>query len=308
MKKFLFLLLVSFLSVPYISLAASLQLSSASSVLSPGQILQINCTLDTQAEYINAVEGKIEYPSDLLHLEKIIEGGSIISFWVEKPHLENGQIRFSGIIPGGYSGKNGQLFSLRFSVQAVNDDKIGNMSVKDAIILLNDGLGTETNAIIKNFDFQITSQNSPKSASTTESFPMIIDYEQPEKFSPLLVRNENVFEGKYFVVFATQDKLSGLDHYEILETKKMMQDMKDDEILSPASDGWEIANSPFVLSDQSLKSYIYIKAVDQSGNGRLAVLLPSEHVQWYEKIGFWVIIVGLVVIILGFIFLYKKRV
>lgn len=304
MKKILFLLIICFLFVPRVSLAAILNLSSSALTLPPGQLLRVDCMLDTQLQEVNAVEGLVEYPTDLLRLEQIIDGGSIINFWVEKPRLENSQIKFSGIIPGGYVGNTGRLFSLRFTTKTVADEKTGVVSLAGAKVLLNDGAGTETKTVFSNLVFTINS----RAILDAQPVVAIVDHEQPEKFSPLLVKDENVSDGKYFVVFAAQDKLSGVDHYEVLETKKSVLAKDGGEILPPASDDWKIAESPFVLSDQSLASYVYIKAVDQSGNSRVALLLPSGHPAWYEEVVFWVIIVGLAIIIFGLFYLRKKRV
>ena len=69
-------------------------------------------------EPLNAIEGKIRFPPDLLELKNIEDGNSIINFWIERPVAgEAGKITFSGITPGGYQGERGLVFSLIFLVK-----------------------------------------------------------------------------------------------------------------------------------------------------------------------------------------------
>jgi len=87
---------------------------------STGAELRLGLFLDTEGEEINALEGKIGFPLDNLELKEIRDGGSLISFWLDKPSLPQDcpnnicSLSFSGIIPSGYSGKQGLLLSLVF--------------------------------------------------------------------------------------------------------------------------------------------------------------------------------------------------
>lgn len=60
-----------------------------------------------------------------------------------------------------------------------------------------------------------------------------------------------IFDGKYFLVFATQDKGSGISHYEVCEGGKRK---------------CAIAESPYLLQNQKLNQKIFVKAVDKNGN------------------------------------------
>jgi len=101
-------------------------------------------------------------------------------------------------------------------------------------------------------------------------------------------------------VFATQDKGSGIDYYEIKESRqKFLKIFKK----------WVIAESPYVLKDRKLRSYVYIKAVDKAGNERIAVVEPRYPIKWYENYWIWIIII--LAIIFSFIVikgnLWKKQ-
>ena len=134
------------------------------------------------------------------------------------------------------------------------------------------------------------------------TFRVMIDATPPEEFKPEIGQDPSIFEGKYFLSFATTDKTSGIDYYEVKEAPK--------EILRlPTGQGkrdWKRAESPYLLEDQYLKSKISVKAVDKAGNERISEIIPPA-----KPFPFWiipVIIVGLVII--GWItkkYLFKKH-
>src|SRR3989344_4835035 len=68
-------------------------------------------------ELLNAVEGTLRFPPDFLELKSVDDANSIINFWVEYHTVStNGDVRFSGITPGGYKGRYGLIFSATFKV------------------------------------------------------------------------------------------------------------------------------------------------------------------------------------------------
>ena len=66
------------------------------------------------------------------------------------------------------------------------------------------------------------------------------DTEPPLPFTPKLERDPNLDGGKYVVIFNTEDKDSGIDHYEVKD----------------GSGPWVVAESPYVLKDQSVSGDI----------------------------------------------------
>jgi hypothetical protein len=245
--------------------AAELKLSSPIPELGANQQFQVDLILDTQGEEINAIEGKIAFPENLLEIKEIRDGNSIINFWIERPSIS--QMVFSGIIPGGYLGE-GFIFSAIFQTKKEGEGIVG---IQDAKILLNDGSGTSARLSIFNFQFNIKEAGIPKEVR----IPGIQDNYPPEEFKPEITQNAEMFGGKYFLVFATQDKGAGIDHYEVCEGSKRK---------------CAVSESPYVLKDQKLKSYIYVKAVDKAGNERIITVPPQNPLKWYEKYLGWSII------------------
>jgi len=260
--------------------AAEIRVDSKSQEIKTGEQFSASVFLNTEGESINAVEGKILFPADLLDLKEIRDGNSIINFWVEKPKVTGNQIIFSGIIPGGYQDAKSFLFSVIFQAKTIGNSAI---EISDAQVLLNDGKGTLAKTAIFNFQFSISKEASNFEGQAPNP---IEDIESPEDFKPEISQNIGMFDGQWFLVFATQDKGAGIDHYEILETGNKRQEAR----------GWITAESPYVLKDQKLKSYIYVKAVDKAGNEKIETFLPKYPPRWYGQPLIWsIIILGIII-------------
>lgn len=277
MKKiYLIIFILTSYLLPQSTLAARIFFNPPSSYLNIEDSFEVNIFIDTENEDINALEGKLTFPSHLLDLEKIYEKNSIISFWIEKPHLKNSSIIFSGIIPGGYLGEKGSLFSLIFKTKKEGSDFLKIDSIKS---LIHDGAGTETKTKKSEFSFSISKDIDQTSKVSLD------DQTPPEPFTPIISKNDKIFDGKYFLVFSTKDKDSGIDRYEIKEGQKGT---------------FTIAKSPYLLKNQKLDKKIYLQAIDKASNERI-VIIPPSNIPLYQKI----IVLGIIIIVVIFI-TFKK--
>lgn len=241
---------------------AELYFGAHSQEVGVGKNFEIGVFINTEAEFINAAEGEIVFPSDV-ELIGIRDGNSITSLWIRPPRLiETGRVAFAGVIPGGYFGSRGQLFSL--ILRAKREGPI-TITTSDERILLNDGQGTPTNVMRAPLSLNV----SLKAAA--EAFLPPLDTDPPEPFTPIITRNPNLFGNRYFLVFATQDKGSGVREYQVQERKFFK---------NPKERKWQTAESPYLLRDQRLRSYVFVKAIDNDGNERLEILVPQTP--WYE--------------------------
>lgn len=275
-----------FITIPVF--AAELSVISQSSEIGLNNEFEINLLISSKNENINAIEGKIIYPIDLLEIKNIYDGDSVMSFWMEKPSLKSeSYISYSGIIPGGYSGKDGKIFSIVFQAKK---EGFGDIEISDAKLLIDNGKGTESKTKISNFHFTISEKNKEIIILKNNK-----DNKPPESFVPQIAHDKNIFNDKWFLVFVAQDKDSGIDYYQIYETSKK---------ILPKYAEWMTAESPQILTDQKLKSFIYIKAVDKFGNERIEIIPPKNPQKWYENYIFWIIISILILIIYALI---KKR-
>lgn len=311
---------------PVPAFAAELKLSSSQTQeIALGQQFQVDLLLDAEGESLNAIEGKIVFP-DILELKNIYDGDSIISLWVEKPSLNSkfyplNSVFFSGIIPGGFRGvlspywqglKPGKVFSLIFEAK---NPGAGTIEAKDVRTLLNDGKGTETGVKTSNYpsdsaggQFLISKQIPIRRFGGQTPTLETKDGEPPESFRPEIIRDPNVSDNKWFLVFAAQDKGTGIERYEILEKKEYrirnLGPSPESYILHSKS--WIKAESPYILNDQKLRSYIYVKAVDGAGNERTVIIEPRYPLKWYENYWIWVIII-LIIMVAVLLFLRQKK-
>ena len=269
-----------------------------------GDIFEASFFIDTEGKDINAIEGKIVFPEKLLGIKEVSDGNSIVNFWVERPNEKNGEISFSGIIPGGYLSKKGFIFSVIFRSLG---EGVSPVEIKSIRVLANDGKGTPVETSVNNIQFNISKKIETILISTSSNYQIepskAKDLILPEIFEPKVVGDSSMFNGKYFLVFATQDKGSGIDHYEVLE-QKVLNIFNSQFVMWEK--GWIKTDSPYVLNDQSIHSYIHVKAVDKNGNERIVVISPKNSVKLFEIWWTWVIIV-VILTILYFSVHYKLR-
>jgi hypothetical protein len=86
-----------------------------------------------------------------------------------------------------------------------------------------------------------------------------------------------LFDGAYFVSFETQDKASGIKEYALAEKKSFFA-------FRPKDSAYQVVVSPAKLSDQTRSSYIFIKAIDNNNNERIAILSPETGLAVYKHI------------------------
>ncbi len=278
--KIIFLLSIFYFLFSFPVSASELSLSAKKADFQPGEEFLVSIFLNTENESINALEGKIVFPVGLLELREIRDGNSLITFWLERPKTSNGEIVFSGIIPGGYFDKKGLVLDLVFQTKQIGS---GSIILDDGKVLLNDGQGTIAPLTISNFQFLISKQT----ASPQITIPEVKDSDPPEIFTPVIAQDPTMFNGQYFLVFATQDKGSGIDYYEVRE-------------------GWGQfirAISPYLLLNQRLDKKITVRAVDKAGNVRLAVLTAPNPWPLYQKI----ILSAIIIIVIGLICFWGGR-
>ena len=231
----------------------------------------ITVMLDTQGQPINANEGNIVVDSRFT-IKDINDADSNVTFWIERPIQDKNIVSFSGIIPGGFVSNKGKVFSL-----LVHSNEIGNetISARDIKVLQNDGKGSVLENMVVPANIQITEGQVKTTAE-------IIDKELPESFTPLVSTDPALFGGNNFVVFSTQDKLSGIKEYQVKEG---------------FWGTYTAAQSPYELHYQRLDRTIYIKAVDKQGNERIETV-GAQHISITEGIVLGILLcVGVVLLV-----------
>jgi len=287
MKKFLLLLTLIGFSFVW---GAVIDLKIENINVKKNELIVVPIYLDTQFEEINAVEVYVNF-SDNLVFRDYLDGKSIITHWIEKPHYQYRDVRrlnivFSGIISGGISGRNLNLVDLIFEAKESGLAKIE--IGKDSKVLLNDGLGTQTKLIALSKSFNILDIKGKPEIKIKDIF-------LPEPFKIYLARNKEIFNGKYYITFEAKDKQSGIAYYEISEKPVNFVFLAKPDIENLT---FKKAESPYVLEDQTLRSYVVVKAVDKAGNERIAILTPQRMIVYEDVFLFFGCLIILAVLII----------
>lgn len=272
--------------------AASLYIDPAFRTIGRGDSITMSVRLDTneaEEECINAVDGVITYPDTLIPVDVSI-GDSIFSMWVEQPKIdkEARRITFAGGIPNGYCGRiagdprlTNTIVKLIFrSPGFLVGSSAGTSTAKvdftpETTAYLNDGFGTKADLALYGSTIDLADDPSPVLVDDWREAVNADDI-SPEEFSIDLQKSQTTFGGKYFIVFNTTDKQTGIDHYEVMEepvSRLMAFEW------GRADAPWITAPSPYPLEDQSLNSIIRVKAVDKAGNEYVATLIPEEEMR-----------------------------
>ena len=327
MSKFfgaiLYTALVYVVVVPATASAALLYLDPSESTVYRGDTVTVSLRLDTdEDECINTVDAVIQYDAGIRAVD-VSRGNSILNIWVEDPKIDDDArtVTFAGGITGGYCGRAAGDPSLTniiadivfqspgFAIGGGVASENPHISVTDASsVLLNDGLGTET--ILRTQDAIVTLSDTPGSErSDTWRERVLEDTVFPSDFIITLAQDATAFSGSYFITWNTQDKQSGIDHYEVME-----EPLEDFYAFrwGRADAPWVVAESPYVLKDQTLNSTIRVKAIDKAGNETIAVLVPDKAVRTlsYDRMMTVALTVGfafLSLVLIGYVLIKRKK-
>ncbi|MFA5935660.1 MAG: hypothetical protein WC787_02300 [Patescibacteria group bacterium] len=282
------LLVIAFLlGMPLASHATVLYTEPSQIQIKPNERFEVSVFLDTQSEDINALEGKVQFSSEILELEEVRDGNSIVNFWVERPTKSTSPVTFSGIIPGGYQFPKGLVVSFVFHAKQEGQ---GVISIENARTLRNDGEGTQTPLSVTFTSVRVSQDVITPSLPVTA----ISDTDAPESFVPHMSRDASIFDGKWFLSFATQDKASGISGYEVSEEYAW------------GRGPWIPSESPYVLRGQDPTRSAFVKAIDRAGNERIERVAPAEA---RDPIYDLVAILGiLLVVIVMLAIVYGKRI
>jgi len=298
--KIIFLFSIFSFSFSFVAnaLAAKLYLEPASGEYNQGDTFIVEIKIDAEKECINAVEVNMNFSQEVLEAVNFSQGNSILTLWVKKPEInqESGLISFAGGIPGGYCGElpgePGEidlLGKIIFRAKEISKEQlladVGFLESSQA--LLNDGFGTPTKLNRQGAVFKVFAEKKDIVENKWQE-ELEKDIILPELFEIEVRQDPAAFEGKYFIVFSTTDKQTGIDYYEVKE----------------GENNWEKAESPYLLEDQDLSSIIRVRAVDKAGNARIIEYTPPKESFLYL---YWKLILLILFLIGGTALLCRKR-
>ena len=276
-------ILIGLILCPAFALAADVViLPEQKSVIANAEFVT-DITINTGGESINAFSGTITFPTDLITLKEVRLGSSIINYWIDKPLLNETEITFAGMTPGGFTGDHGLLFSLIFT--ATHEGQ-GTIKINNPEFLKNDGFGSAANLAVGHSAITILPPDQRRSIK----IPPIPDEQPPAAFAPIIDRSPALHNNAWVIFFSTQDKESGINYYEVQEKTNGLP-----TFFTP----WQRVESPYLLKDQSVSNGLNIRAVDLAGNIRTVHVPALFPEAWYLNLTNWFILVGIAVILVA---------
>lgn len=242
---------------------------------------------------INAIFITANIPNEF-EIVDISDGDSVINFWIERPYInDNHQLVFSGIVPGGFSGIHARLLVLTLKVA-----KEGRYSIdldRSSRAYLNTVINSEEYISANKIDLNVV-------RGRDNILNTIPDSDPPEHFIPIITQLSFASSSplRWYAVFQSQDKISGINHYEVAEASKKINITNTSLV---GSLNWHKAINPYLLRDQKLTSFVYVKAIDDEHNERIEFVEPQNRLVWYERGNGYII---LVLIVIGYIVIRKK--
>lgn len=284
-----FVLFVFFNILPLRGQAVELYLEFSQPEYAPNEIFSVKIRLNvTPPENVTAIEGYLKFDNQSLKAIDFLSGNSVLMF-IEPPKInqEQGIVSFSGIIPGGYTGsligdpgESNLLGTIVFQSLKPIKPRTIIYFLNNSRILFNEGEEFKNNIVFKPLEININSQKIVLNPLNELEKIKVIDKIPPEEFKPEIVKINN----QYFLVFNTQDKQSGIDHYEVATFKENL--LAQPILVS----NFEKSESPYPLNKDDLNKIIEVKAIDKVGNERIAILYPQKQIKWYKNYWLWGII------------------
>lgn len=249
-KYFCVFIVIFFLSNAYFACAQTSVVLSTNIEPITAKTFVVQVAILPGDEVFNAFDIELLFPQEVMTLVSFQNSGSIATAWITDPHVSGNAIYLQGIIAGGYQYTTDPLSGEKISGKIIDlvfeatDKGSGVIAFVKKELYIHDGKATIYTAQGDDFPFSITDLHE---------LPAIPDTVSPLPFMVYLDRTADLFEGRFFLVFQTQDTQSGIAGYFVRE----------------GNDSWKEAKSPYVLEDQKLLKRIEVKAVDFAGNERI---------------------------------------
>jgi hypothetical protein len=286
-KIYLFPLFILFLFfVAKDVFASSIFLSSPKNIVGLEEQFYVDLLVDPEGSVINGIEGSINFNDEEISLVRTEEGKSVVGLWIENPKvIEKNIIKLSGVIPNGFDGVIDPFnpkhklpgIVARFVFKGLKPSE-SQIITSPFVVSLNDGLGTLENKESSNVSITIQNILTPFVYTDPTDINPELEYE--------IVRDPNLFNNKYTLIFQAKDKATGIEKVMIKEGKK----------------DWKNIESPYLLEDQSRHSPISLMAINFSGASIIKNIepLPRDIINPVKII--------MIIVFVIFVFIILKKV
>ncbi len=250
--------------------AAKLSTVVSTDMRSKDQVF-IEVYLNTERKKINAVDGSLIIDGFANRITSINTAGSPFTLWPGRPSLIGNTLTLNGGVPGGIQDSSVLLFTI--TARNVELDK-ASIVPKDLFVYLDNGRGDgeKVGDATLFLDAEVRTSSELQKAILNDTTP-------PKRFSVDIGKDEELFDGKYFISFTTSDEHSGVRQYEVQEGTS-----------TPI-----LADSPYLLTDQTLSTVIKVRATDNAGNSVVATLQPEYKLPLKVKVSI-ILITSLIVL------------
>src|SRR3989338_10625332 len=142
------LFIITFFPVSFsIVQAADMYFVASKTSYGVNEEIQIALRISSPNEKINALEGAVIFPDNLVDFMEVYYNNSMVTAWVEKPTLKRGnQINFSSIIVGGFDGlidpfepENKKAGTIANFVFRTKKEGTGSFEIENGAVYLHDG-------------------------------------------------------------------------------------------------------------------------------------------------------------------------
>jgi hypothetical protein len=269
-------------------------------------LVQLEVLLDPEEESVNAFAGTLSIPSNYFVVDAVSTAGSIVSLWLDQPHVSTElnmttriRIPFEGILPGGFTGVRSPYY-------------VGTRPATLFTVTLRPRSAGEAIILLENVDIRRNDGNATKIPSETTALSIVIPelstlpkitkmkntpYELPSStVRAFLTHDISIQNGKWALVVHDEEKSRTLKSYYVAEARASQPN-------SIRIYEWKKATFPYVLSNQSRNRFIHIKAEYTDGAYSFTTIAPVEKADDMRDV--WRILSSIVVVILIGYFLMK---
>lgn len=175
--------------------AATLQLSTDKDAFAIGDQFIVDIRVDSEGTGINAAQGTVRIPKDVLEIVSVDKTGSVFNFWLTEPTFSNdsGEVNFIGGSTSGFSGRSLQVLKITYRVKGSGQTDI---VFTDGAVTASDGSGTNVLSAMKGLSItsvpsseletitprptQITRPAEPAERLPARPVVQVVGYSNPE--------------------------------------------------------------------------------------------------------------------------------
>jgi Cohesin domain len=178
-----FFLIGSFVNAQTINIDVTKLLSHTEISFSPrsgsfveGSTFEVPILLNTKNRSINGIEVRVNFDKNKLSIINQTGGTSIIGVWVEPPRFDNteGTASYVGVVPNGIITGAGLVGTITFKAKTPGNAIVSFNS--NSKVLLNDGLGTETQVDLGRANYTILTKAPEGVQIFSETHPVQLDW------------------------------------------------------------------------------------------------------------------------------------